>query len=83
MKSVLVTGSAGLIGSEAVRFYNARAANVVGVDNNLRETFFGPDGDTSWRRAELEASVSRYTHVAEDIRDFERMERLITRRGRS
>ena len=77
MKSVLVTGSAGLIGSEAVRFYNARADNVVGVDNNLRETLFGPDGDTSWRRAELEARCSRYTHVAEDIRDFERMERLI------
>jgi CDP-paratose 2-epimerase len=77
MRSVLVTGSAGLIGSEAVRFYNARADNVVGVDNNLRETFFGPDGDTSWRRAELEARCFRYTHVAEDIRDFERMERLI------
>jgi CDP-paratose 2-epimerase len=77
MRNVLVTGSAGLIGSEAVRFYNARADNVVGIDNNLRKTFFGPDGDTSWRRAELEARCSRYRHVAEDIRDFDRMERLI------
>jgi CDP-paratose 2-epimerase len=77
MKNVIVTGSAGLIGSEAVRFYNDHAVNVIGIDNNLRATFFGPDGDTAWRRAELEARCSRYTHLAEDIRDFERMERLI------
>jgi CDP-paratose 2-epimerase len=77
MKNVLVTGSAGLIGSEAVRFYNAHATKVVGIDNNMRSTFFGPDGDTSWRRAELEASCPRYIHLAEDIRDFERMDKLI------
>jgi CDP-paratose 2-epimerase len=77
VKSVLVTGSAGLIGSEAVRFYHARADKVVGIDNNMRANFFGPDGDTGWRRAELEARCPRYTHVAEDIRDFERMEKLI------
>ena len=41
MRNVLVTGSAGLVGSEAVRFYNTRAANVVGIDNNMRATFFG------------------------------------------
>jgi CDP-paratose 2-epimerase len=77
MRNVLVTGSAGLVGSEAVRFYNSRAAKVVGIDNNMRATFFGSDGDTGWRRAELEAMCHHYTHIAEDIRDFERMDRLI------
>jgi CDP-paratose 2-epimerase len=77
MRNVLVTGSAGLVGSEAVRFYNARAASVVGIDNNMRATFFGRDGDTSWQRAELEAACHRYKHISEDIRDFKCMERLI------
>lgn len=41
---VLVTGSLGLVGSEAVRFYLERGCDVVGIDNNMREFFFGSDG---------------------------------------
>ncbi|MWP38464.1 NAD-dependent epimerase/dehydratase family protein [Rhodobacter sphaeroides] len=76
MKRILVTGSAGLIGSEAARHYDALGHEVVGVDNNMRRSFFGPDGDTSWQRQRLEQSCSRYRHAAIDIRDRTAVTRL-------
>ena len=69
MKRIIVTGGAGLIGSEAVRHYDAQGWQVVGVDNNMRRTFFGADGDTSWQRERLEQDCARYRHAAIDIRD--------------
>ena len=45
---VIVTGSSGLIGSEAVRYFAERKARVYGIDNNMRADFIGPDGDTTW-----------------------------------
>lgn len=77
MTTVLITGSCGLIGSEAARFYDRRAKKVIGVDNNARAGFFGPDGDTSWRRRELEQACARYTHVEADVRDRQRIDRLV------
>ena len=50
---VLVTGSSGLIGSEAVLHHDRHGARVVGIDNNLRATFFGPRGDTRWNLERL------------------------------
>jgi len=70
---VLVTGSCGLIGSEAVKYYHRRAQLVAGIDNNLRAEFFGPDGDTRWKRHELEATCANYKHHALDIRDRKAM----------
>lgn len=69
MKTVIVTGSAGLIGSEAARHYDERGNRVIGVDNNMRRQFFGQDGDTSWRREKLESGCRNYNHVNVDIRD--------------
>ena len=46
MSILLITGSAGLIGSEATRFFHERGFDIVGVDNNMREYFFGADGST-------------------------------------
>jgi len=66
---VLVTGSAGLIGSEAVQFFDGMAFDVDGVDNNMRADFFGPSGDTTWNRQRLEAECPRYRHHDVDIRD--------------
>ncbi|MDB5875945.1 MAG: rfbE [Ramlibacter sp.] len=66
---VLVTGSNGLIGSEAVAYYDALGAEVLGVDNNMRATFFGKEGDTRWNQARLEAQHGRFRHVELDIRD--------------
>lgn len=66
---VLITGSSGLIGSEAVAHYSQRGDVVVGVDNNMRADFFGPDGDTSWNLARLKAAHPSFRHVTADIRD--------------
>ena len=66
---VLVTGSSGLIGSEAVTFFDKMGADVVGVDNNMRADFFGPKGDTTWNRQRLEKTCRRFRHQTLDIRD--------------
>ncbi len=68
---VLVTGSSGLIGSEAVEHYDGQGHEVVGVDNNMRATFFGPAGDTTWNLERLRRATRRFTHVDLDIRDRE------------
>lgn len=66
---VLVTGSSGLIGSEAVTFFDRLGFEVFGVDNNLRADLFGPKGDTTWNRQRLERTCRRYRHFDLDIRD--------------
>ena len=66
---LLVTGSSGLIGSEAVAYFEARGHEVVGVDNNMRAVFFGPKGDTSWNTERLLGETRRFRHVGLDIRD--------------
>lgn len=66
---VLVTGSSGLIGSEAVAYYDQNGHHVFGVDNNMRATFFGTAGDTAWNRQRLERSTTRFEHHSIDIRD--------------
>lgn len=76
LKTVLVTGSAGLIGSEAVRFFCRKGFSVHGVDNNLRQYFFGPDGDTSWMRERLLKEQKSYIHHAVDIRDEKKVREL-------
>ena len=54
MNIALVTGSAGLIGSESVAFLAAQFDLVIGIDNNLRQYFFGEDGNTAWNRNRIE-----------------------------
>src|SRR6201746_792560 len=66
---VLVTGSNGLIGSEAVGYFDGLGADVVGVDNNMRAVFFGQDGDTRWNQHGLESELKRFTHRQLDMRE--------------
>ena len=66
---VLVTGSSGLIGSEAVTFFADKGASVLGIDNNMRADFFGEKGDTTWNRQRLESVCSNFKHESVDIRD--------------
>lgn len=73
---VLVTGSSGLIGSEAVVFFDALGFRVTGIDNNMRRDFFGPKGDTNWNRQRLEARCKRFTFQNVDIRDRAAIEAL-------
>ncbi len=66
---VLVTGSSGLIGSELVSFFDNRAEHIVGVDNNMRADFFGPEGDTQWNLQRLKETTRHFSHSHLDIRD--------------
>lgn len=75
---VLVTGSAGLIGSEAVTFFDRMGAQVDGVDNNMRADFFGPGGDISWNLHRLESSCDSYSHHTLDIRDRDAVDALVS-----
>ena len=70
---VLVTGSSGLIGSEAVMHFDRDGHQVFGIDNNLRREFFGPAGDTTWNLEALRKSTRQFTHVNLDIRDREKI----------
>ena len=76
-KKLLVTGSAGLIGSESVRFFAEREFEIIGIDNNLRAYFFGKEASTDWNRQILEKKYRRnYTHFSVDIRDFYTIEQI-------
>jgi CDP-paratose 2-epimerase len=66
---VIVTGSSGLIGSEAVLWFDSEDHTVVGIDNNMRRDFFGEKGDTTWMLQRLQAQTRKFQHVAADIRD--------------
>jgi CDP-paratose 2-epimerase len=69
MSVVLITGSAGLIGSEATQFFAAQGFDVVGLDNNMRREFFGAEASTEWQRQTLiEKLGARYRHFDFDIR---------------
>lgn len=69
MKRVLITGSSGLIGSEAVAFFDQRSWEVHGIDNNMRKDFFGPDGDTTWNLERLQKTTKHFSHHNLDIRN--------------
>jgi CDP-paratose 2-epimerase len=79
MTTAIVTGAAGLVGSETVRFLHDKGMDVIGVDNNLREHFFGSDGSTRWQAAALTKSLPRYRHLEIDIRDQEAIFSLLQR----
>lgn len=79
MNRLMVTGSAGLIGSEVVTFFAERGWQVVGVDNNMRADFFGEGGDTRWNAKRLENTYSNYTHHTLDIRDRESVAEFIVK----
>ena len=67
--SILITGSSGLIGSEAVGYFDRQERHIVGIDNNMRREFFGPAGDTTWNLERLKRSTRNFRHYALDIRD--------------
>ena len=83
MKIILVTGSAGLIGSESVRFFCERGFTVVGIDNNMRQVFFGENASTQWNRDRLLHDYGdRYIHHTIDIRDHEAIAQVFQTYGK-
>jgi CDP-paratose 2-epimerase len=71
MRKLIVTGSSGLIGSECVTYFDSRGWNVIGIDNNMRKSFFGEDGDTTWNLNRIKSAAKNFTHYDVDIRDRE------------
>jgi CDP-paratose 2-epimerase len=69
MSTLLITGSSGLVGSEAVLFFDNLGWKVYGVDNNMRRDFFGSDGDTTWILEFLTTHTNNFTHYGVDVRD--------------
>ena len=81
MKKALITGAGGLIGSEGVRFFCAQGFGVVGIDNNMREYFFGPDGSTRPMIDQLKESYKNFTPLNADIRDRKAIEDIFREHG--
>ncbi len=69
MDICLITGSAGLIGSEAVEFFADKFDLIVGIDNNMRQEFFGQNASTLWNQKRLQEKIKNYIHHSIDIRD--------------
>ncbi len=77
MPKALITGSAGLIGSQSVHFFAEKGYEIIGVDNNMRQYFFGAEASTDWNRKALEEKYAQqYRHVAADIRNMEELEKV-------
>jgi CDP-paratose 2-epimerase len=84
MTVAIVTGAAGLVGSETVEFFCDRGFDVVGIDNDMRRAFFGDEASTRWNRERITRLFpTRYQHVDADIRDLAAMEEVYRRIGRS
>ena len=82
MSVVVITGSAGLVGSEAVRYFAGLGFEVAGIDNGMRAEFFGPEASTDWVRDRLQREVRSYTHHAADIRDEAAIGKIFERYGK-
>ena len=76
MKIAVVTGSAGLIGSETCQFFHSKGFKVIGIDNDMRSYFFGDDASTNWIKNKLELELDQYTHYSIDIRDAEAVDNI-------
>lgn len=82
MNVALVTGSAGLIGSESVAFMSDKFDLVIGIDNDLRQYFFGAEASTDWNRNRLEEQFSNYKHYSADIRSEEAIGKIFAEYGK-
>jgi len=81
MSVAIVTGAAGLIGSEAARHFSSLGMQVVGIDNDMRGYFFGHEASTKWMQEQLK-QISRYEHHSVDIRDTETVFRVFRQYGK-
>lgn len=78
-RTILVSGSSGLTGSEVVRFFHDQGCLVHGIDNNQRALFFGPQGDTRWMTQQLTSALANFRHHDLDIRDRQALLALVKR----
>ncbi len=77
-KKIIITGSAGLIGSEATKFFHTQNFDIIGIDNDMRSYFFGDTASTKWNREKLEEGLQGYQHFSLDIRDYTKIEKIFS-----
>jgi CDP-paratose 2-epimerase len=82
MPIAIITGSGGLIGSESVRFFAAQGFDVIGIENDMRARFFGPEASTGHVTEQLKAEIDSFRHVDLDIRDAEGVGALFAHHAR-
>ncbi len=83
MRTIVVTGSAGLIGSETVQHFAGEGARIIGIDNDMRAQFFGPEASTGKTRDHLIKDIPNYEHHELDIRDAKGVMELFKQQGRN
>ena len=76
MNVAIITGAAGLIGSESVAFFSNKFDLIIGIDNNLRQYFFGKEASTEWNKNRIESQFKNYKHKNIDIRSYKKLETL-------
>lgn len=77
MQTALITGSGGLIGSQAVKFLSEKGFKIVGIDNDMRSYFFGDEASTKWNINKIKESLEdNYTHYNVDIRNNDDIEKI-------
>ena len=76
MSLAIITGSTGLVGSEAVNFFHDKGFDIIGIDNNLRKFFFGKSGSTSWVKSKLIKRNKNFKNLNIDIRNFEKVKKI-------
>jgi len=82
-KKALITGSAGLIGSESARFFAEKGFEIVGIDNDMRKYFFGEEASTNWNLGKLKEQLGeKYTHYNIDIRENKDVEKVFKEQGK-
>jgi len=83
MSVIIVTGSSGLVGSEAAVYFCNKGFDVVGLDNDMRAYFFGSEASTAWNRERLKLAHSRFHSYEIDIRDADAVDVLFARYGKA
>ena len=81
MEICIITGSSGLIGSESVAFFADKFDKIVGIDNNLRQAFFGAEASTEWNTKKLLETIPNFEHHAADIRDEAAIDKIFAQYG--
>lgn len=79
MSVAIITGSAGLVGSEAVAYFADLGMEIAGIDNGLRAEFFGQSASTHWVRQRLETEIPKYRHFDVDIRNADHVSTIFQR----
>ncbi|MDQ4123388.1 MAG: NAD-dependent epimerase/dehydratase family protein [Acidobacteriota bacterium] len=83
MSVAIITGCSGLIGSEATKFFHQMGFDVVGIDNNMREYFFGRDGSVNWNTEQLKRSLPNFVHYPADIRNEKAVRDIFRKYGKN